>query len=56
MPLSILFWVVYLIAIIFSYWAYYVPGQPFSRPFGGVLAIWLLVGILGWSVFGPVVR
>jgi hypothetical protein len=57
MPLSILFWVIYVVAILFSFWAYYTPGQPFQlRPFGSQLVLWILVGVLGWEVFGPVVR
>jgi hypothetical protein len=56
MPLNILFWVIYLLALLVSWWGYYTPGQPWFRPFGGALAIWVLVGILGWRVFGPAVH
>lgn len=57
MPLGILFWVIYVIAVLFGFWANYNPGQPFAiRPFGSYFVIWLLVGVLGWEVFGPVVR
>jgi hypothetical protein len=57
MPIGILFWTVYVIAIIFGLWSNYNPQQPlWYRAAGAYLVIWLLVGILGWSVFGPVVR
>ena len=56
MPLGILFWVVYVVAIIFGVWSNYTPGQPWFRAAGAYLVLWLLVGILGWSVFGPVIK
>jgi hypothetical protein len=57
MPLNILFWVIYILALIVSWWGYYEPAQPnWGRRFGGAIAFWALVGILGWRVFGPAVR
>lgn len=57
MPLGILFWVIYVIAILFGVWSNYEAGQPlWFRRAGAYLVLWLLVGILGWHVFGPVVR
>ena len=57
MPLGILFWVIYVIAILFGFWANYTPGQPWPfRQFGSYLVMWVLIGILGWQVFGPVVH
>ena len=56
MPLSILFWVIYLIAIVLAAWGYYEPNTPWTRRFGGVFILWILVGILGWEVFGAAVR
>ena len=53
MPLSILFWVIYLLALLVGYWTNYEAGQPWGRRAGGWGVLWLLVGILGWSVFGP---
>ncbi len=57
MPLGILFWVIYVVAIVFSVWGAYAPNDPawFKRAGGGFI-LWVLVGILGWHVFGPVVR
>ena len=57
MPLSILFWVIYVICILFGVWSNYDAGQPlWYRRAGAYLVLWLLVGVLGWEVFGPVVR
>lgn len=51
MTLGLLFWVLYVISIAVGGW--YWRAQPWF-PFGGIF--WVLVGILGWAVFGPVVR
>ncbi len=57
MPLSILFWVIYLVALVFSFWGYYEPGNPlWARRAGGGFVLWVLVGILGWHAFGPAIR
>ena len=52
MPLSFVFWLIYLLALFFSIWGYY-PFTPANyRPFGGSLLLFVLIGILGWRVFG----
>jgi hypothetical protein len=56
MPLGIFFWVIYLIAIFASYWFFYEANQPWFKRAGGFWVIWLLVGILGWQVFGPAIK
>lgn len=57
MPLNILFWVIYIVCLLAAFWAYYEPGQPaWFRRAGGYAVLWVLVGILGWRVFGPAVR
>jgi|HubBroStandDraft_1064217.scaffolds.fasta_scaffold3366928_1 hypothetical protein len=57
MPLSVLFWVIYILAILFSWWGYYTPSDPaWFRRAGGMTVIWVLVGILGYRVFGPAIR
>jgi hypothetical protein len=57
MPLGILFWVLYLVALLVGGWGYYEPAQPlWFRRAGSYLILWILVGILGWSVFGPAVK
>lgn len=54
--MSFAFWFVYILAVVFSYWSggYYRPGM--WRPFGPYLAIFVLVGLLGWRVFGFIIQ
>jgi hypothetical protein len=53
MSLQIWFWLFYVIGLFFGFWAEYVPGQPYPYPRGGRnLLIFVLVGLLGWKVFG----
>lgn len=57
MPLSILFWVLMVIWLLFGFWSYRIPGQPYPWERGGAhLLIWVLLAILGWQVFGPAIR
>ncbi len=57
MPLGTLFWVIYVIAILFGAWSNYEANQPlWFRRAGAYLILWLLVGMIGWEVFGSVVR
>lgn len=52
MPLGILFWVIAVVAIVFGVWG---PRDPRVAPY----AWWptfILCLILGWQVFGPVIR
>jgi hypothetical protein len=58
MPISLLFWVLYLLALFFGIvpqWPNAVPaGSP--RPyfvFGGSVLFFVLIGLLGWHDFGP---
>lgn len=57
MPLGIFFWVIYVVAVLFGAWGYYEAGQPlWFRRAGAFFVLWVLVGILGYHAFGPVVR
>jgi hypothetical protein len=56
MPLQVLFWMIYIIAILFSGWVYYAPNTAWFRPFSGLFAIWVLIGILGYRVFGAAIK
>ncbi len=57
MTLSVLFWVLMIIWLVFGAWSGYVPGQPFSfRSFGGSLLEFILLAILGWAAFGAPVK
>lgn len=50
MSIGVLFWLLWILAIIFGAWA----SWPVSnlRPLGGSLLVWVLFGLLGWKVFG----
>jgi hypothetical protein len=57
MSLAILFWVLYIVAIIFGAYLGYTPGQPYTfKTWGGSLLVFVLFGILGWAVFGAPVK
>jgi hypothetical protein len=56
MPKEMLFWVLYLICLVFGMVAGYDPAQPVYRRWGGSLAYFILIGVLGWAVFGAPVR
>lgn len=49
------FWIVYVLCFILSGWSYY-PFQQNYRPFMGNIALFILIGLLGWGVFGPPIR
>ena len=53
MTLSVLFWVLMIVSLIFGFWAHYEPAQPFQFKTGGYnLLIFVLLAILGWAQFG----
>lgn len=53
MTISLLFWIIYLVALVFGFW----PSQPFDRiRFGGSIVLFVLIGLLGWRVFGAAVK
>jgi TctA family transporter len=55
--LSILFWVLMIVWVFFDFWRYYEPGKPYPMRSGaGTLLVFVLLGILGWAVFGAPVH
>ena len=57
MSLQLLFWMIYIIALVFGLWSNYTPAEPFwYRRSGAYLVLWVLVGILGWEVFGAAIH
>jgi hypothetical protein len=56
MSLAVWFWVIFVISILFSLWAGYVPNQPWFRNWGGNLVVFVLIFILGLAVFGSPVN
>ena len=53
MNLALLFWVLYLVALVFSA---YTNRAGFPNWFGGGLLYFVLIGILGWGVFGAAIH
>jgi|HubBroStandDraft_6_1064221.scaffolds.fasta_scaffold00605_9 hypothetical protein len=57
MPLAYFFWAIYVLCIVFGSWAYYEPASPnWRQRLGGGIALWILVGMLGYHEFGSVVK
>jgi hypothetical protein len=51
------FWGIYVIALLFGVWVNYAPNDPlFPRRAGSYVALWILVGILGYGMFGSVIK
>lgn len=54
---AIWFWLLYVICLFFSSWSYWPYGQPAAyRPFGGMVVIYILLGLLGLGVFGSPIK
>ena len=47
------FWIIYVICAVLGGWIIYPYG---GRAFGASLVILILIGLLGWGVFGPPLR
>lgn len=57
MTLSVLFWFLMIIWLLFGAWRDYVPGQPYPlRAWGANLLIFVLLAILGWAQFGAPIK
>ncbi len=59
MPSGILFWVLYVLCLVLSMYGGWPSGQPSPRAFGyfgGSLILFVLIGLLGWRIFGPILQ
>lgn len=59
MSIGTLFWTVMLIWLIFglfAYWPASVVGVGSFVPLGGNVLLWVLLALLGWKVFGPMLK
>lgn len=59
MNIGTMFWVLMilcLLAILFGGWPATVVGVQSFAPLGGSLLSWVLLGLLGWQVFGPMLK
>jgi hypothetical protein len=58
MSANIWFWLLWVLTLIFGGWSMN-PWQPAPQswaPFGSWLILFILIGILGWGVFGSPIR
>jgi hypothetical protein len=56
MSLQLLFWVIYIVSVIFGLYSNWPDSRANARPFGNALIVFILIGILGWSVFGAAIH
>lgn len=54
MALGLLFWVLMILTLIFGGWQWH-TGSP-QWPWGNSLLVYILLGLLGWAVFGAPIR
>jgi hypothetical protein len=52
MSRGLLFWILMILWLIFGLWA----AWPLGWGFGSTALLFILLGLLGWQVFGPVVK
>lgn len=51
MTLSVLFWVLYIVSILFHAYIFHTDQRWYVQ-----LPFWVLVGLLGWGVFGAPIK
>lgn len=56
MSLSLLFWVIYIISVVFGLWSNWPLGADKARGLGLSFVVLVLIGLLGWQVFGAAVH
>lgn len=56
MDLGVVFWVVMIIVFIGGLIWYWPRNRAEAFPFGSWVVTFLLLGMLGWRVFGPVIK
>jgi hypothetical protein len=54
--LSILFWILMILWLLFGAAPYMRAGEKSWSVIGQGLVVWLAVAVLGWAVFGPIVK
>jgi hypothetical protein len=52
MPKGVLFWVLMILWLIFGIWS----SWPSYYVVGGNVLLWVVIGLLGWQVFGKPVQ
>lgn len=52
MPIGLLFWILMVLWLVYGVWRDY----PSYLPMGGNLLQWVVIALLGWQTFGPILR
>lgn len=56
MSAGIWFWIIYVVIGVFGFYLGYTSPATDRRMGGALLLIFILVGLVGWGVFGPPIR
>jgi len=56
MNLQTVFWMIYIVSVLFGFWINWPLGAANGRSFGGHLIIMVLIGLLGWALFGGAIH
>ena len=52
MSVAVLFWILMLLWLLYGVWT----SWPDWRPAGGNILLWVIVALLGWRIFGPMIH
>lgn len=56
MSISLLFWVIMILAFLFNFWSSWPLTQTNGKGFGVNVIVFILLALLGWEVFGAAVH
>lgn len=59
MSAGIWFWLIFVLCFLFgtfAYWPVNATDRAAWRPLGGNLVVFILLGLLGWRLFGPPIQ
>jgi len=58
MTAGLLFWILMIIWFVFGLWTSWprTPGSANFPTIGGTVMLFILIALLGWKVFGPILR
>ncbi len=55
MTIQLLFWVIFVVSLLFGGYSNR-AGEKFGAWLRNDLIFWILIGLLGWQVFGPAIH
>lgn len=56
MSISLLFWVIMVVWLLFGIWTSWPVGAANGKAVAGTAILWVLLALLGWQVFGPAIH